>query len=379
MKGGRQAGCVKVRVQGFQAEELINQASNKSINIWNIEKQGSAVIFSTDFHGLKQLRGLEKDREFKVEILRESGFSVWLRRIWRRKFWMLGFFCFCLAIYYLSGLVWNIELKGADKIDSKELVEYIGDFGLYKWGKVRNLELNDIEQNLYLKFPEIAWVAVERKGTKVVISLVEKKYNPMQFGAVIDIVAEYDGIIFEMMVLKGIAKVKPGMTVAKGDVLIAGYRDGDQVVNAAGSVKGKVFIEGYGEAALVEIEQSYTGNQRKVDILELWGKKITLSRMPNYEHYEVEELPTKVFRDCIVLRHRLYSEVTRRTNNFSPGEAEELARFRALIAADAQLNPYAVITNKEVESLSEQSPFIYRVLLTVETDIGSEMVQIRGE
>lgn len=379
MKGGRLVGSVKVGVHGFRAEELINQASRKGIKVWNIQEQESTVIFSTDSSGLKQLRGLEKAGDLTVEILRESGFLVWLKRIWRRKFWVVGFFCFCLAIYYLSGLVWSIELKGADQIDSKELEDYISDFGLYRWGKVRNLELNDIEQNLYLKFPQIAWVAVERKGTKVIISLVEKKYNPMQFGAVIDIIAKYDGIIFEMMVLKGIAKVKPGMTVAKGDVLIAGYRDGDQVVNAAGSVKGKAFIEGYGEAALVEIEQSYTGNQRQVDILELWGKKITLSPMPKYEYYEIEESFTEIFRDKVLLRHRLYSEITKRTNNFSPGEAEDLARFRALIAADVQLGPHAVITNKEVESLSQQSPFIYRVLLTVETDIGNEMVQIRGE
>ncbi|HOC06037.1 MAG TPA: sporulation protein YqfD [Bacillota bacterium] len=379
MKGGRLfggAGSVKARVEGIHLEELINQASLKGIKVWDIERQGSAVVFSTDYFGLKQLR---KEKELVLEIIGERGLLVWLRRVWSRKFWLAGFFCFCFLLYYLSGFIWAIEVQGTEKIDREELLDYVGEFGLYRWGKVRSLELNEIEQNLYLKFPDIAWVAVERSGTKVVIRLVEKQLNPIQRGAVIDIVAAYDGIIFEMMVLKGIAQVKPGMTVAKGDVLIAGYRDGEQVVNAAGSVKGKVFIEAYGEAAVEETEQSYTGDQRQVDILELWGKKIPLSRRPKYQHYEVEESSTAIFRNLIVWRRQTFSEISLRTNRFSPKEAEELALYRALVAAHAQLDPDAVIINKEVECLSQRSPFIYRVFITAETDIGSEMVQFRGD
>jgi len=379
VKGGRLfggAGSVKARVEGIHLEELINQASLKGIKVWDIERQGSAVVFSTDYFGLKQLR---KEKELVLEIIGERGLLVWLRRVWSRKFWLAGFFCFCFLLYYLSGFIWAIEVQGTEKIDREELLDYVGEFGLYRWGKVRSLELNEIEQNLYLKFPDIAWVAVERSGTKVVIRLVEKQLNPIQRGAVIDIVAAYDGIIFEMMVLKGIAQVKPGMTVAKGDVLIAGYRDGEQVVNAAGSVKGKVFIEAYGEAAVEETEQSYTGDQRQVDILELWGKKIPLSRRPKYQHYEVEESSTAIFRNLIVWRRQTFSEISLRTNRFSPKEAEELALYRALVAAHAQLDPDAVIINKEVECLSQRSPFIYRVFITAETDIGSEMVQFRGD
>lgn len=382
MKGGRilgSAGSVRAKVEGIHAEELINQAALAGIRVWDIERVERAVVFSTDEKGLKQLRRLEREKGLVLKIIRERVLMVWLRRVRRRKFWLAGFFCFCFALYYLSGFIWAIEVQGTEKIDREELLDYVSDYGLHRWGKVRRLELNAIEQNLYLKFPDIAWVAIERSGTKVSIRLAEKQSNPMQRGAVIDIVAAYDGIIFEMMVLKGIAQVKPGMTVAKGDVLIAGYRDGEQVVNAAGAVKGKVFVEAYGEAAVEETAQRYTGDQRQVDILELWGKKIPLSRRPKYQHYEAEESSTAIFRNLIVLRRLTYSEVSLETNHFSPEEAEELARYRALVAAHAQLDPDAVIIKKEVENLSQHSPFICRVFITAETDIGSEMVQFRGD
>ncbi|MDD4768239.1 MAG: sporulation protein YqfD [Eubacteriales bacterium] len=383
MKGGTNtplSGSVKIQISGMYPEEFINLAADKEIRLWDMEVAGKVLVFSTDFSSLKKLKQMQHDRGFSVEILRETGFVVWLRLLGKRKFLLVGFFCFCLAIYYLSGLVWTVELNGLEEINRAEVMEYIRDLGVYKWGKIRGLNLYEIEQNLYVKFPQMAWVAVDRTGTKISIRIVEKEYNPMQFGAVIDIVAEYDGIIFEMMVLKGIPKVEPGMTVAKGDVLIAGYRDGDNMINAAGSVKGRVFLEGYGEAALEEIEKSYTGRQQQVDILQLWGKKIPLSRRPRFENYEVEESSTSIYSTNIVFLRRLYSEIILNTNIFSPAEADELALLRAMIAAHAQVEEQAVILSKEVEKVSlGEGLFGYRALLTVETSIGRERVQIRGE
>lgn len=383
MKRGNFSGLVggaKIHIEGVYPEEFINQAANQGIKMWDIDASGKALIFSTDFNSLKKLKQMQLDRVFSLNILSETGLVVVLRRLVKRKFLLAGFFCFCLAIYYLSGLIWTIELNGLEEIQRAEVTEYVRELGLQKWGKIRRLNLNEIEQNLYLKFPQIAWVAVDRTGTKISIRVVEKEYNPLQFGAIIDIVAEYDGIIFEMMVLKGIPKAEPGMTVAKGDVLIAGYLDGDTVINAAGSVKGKVFLEGYGEAALHEIEKSYTGRQQQVDILQLWGKDLPLSRKPPYEYYEVEEFSASIYRDKIVYLRRLYSEVSLSTKNYSPQEADELARLRALIAAHAQVEEQAAILRKEVEKLSlGEGLFGYRVLLTAETNIGCERVQIRGE
>lgn len=383
MKGGKYsglAGSAKVHIEGVYPEEFINQGANLGIKMWDIDASGKALVFATDFSSLKKIKKMQLDRGFSLDVLSETGFVVLLRRLVKRKFWLAGFFCFCLAIYYLSGLIWTIELNELEEINRAELTEYVRDFGLQKWGKIRGLDLDEIEQNLYLKFPQIAWVALDRKGTKISIRVVEKEYSPMQSGAIIDIVAEYDGIIFEMMVLKGIPKVEPGMTVAKGDVLIAGYMDGDNRINAAGSVKGKVFLEGYGEAALHEIEKSYTGRQQQVDILQLWGKDLPLSRKPKYEYYEVEESSASIYRSNIVFLRRLYSEISLSTKNFSPQEADELARLRALIAAHAQIEEQAAILSKEVEKISlGEGLFAYRVLLTVETNIGCERVQIRGE
>ncbi len=114
--------------------------------------------------------------------------------------------------------------------------------------------------------------------------------------------------------------------------------------------------------------------------MQLWGKDLPLSRKPKYEYYEVEESSASIYRSNIVFLRRLYSEISLSAKNFSPQEADELARLRALIAAHAQIEEQAAILSKEVEKISlGEGLFAYRVLLTVETNIGCERVQIRGE
>ena len=373
------AGRAKVKVEGVYPEEFINQATKIGVRIWNTEAAGKVLVFETDCRSLKRLKQMELQRGSCFEIIRETGPVVWLRFLGKRKFLLLGFIGFCLAIYYLSGLVWSVELDGLEDIDRAEVMEFARESGIYQWASIRGLNLSEIEKNIYIEFPKIAWAAVERHGTKVSIRIVEKDYGPVQ-GAGIDIVAEYDGIIIEMMVLKGIPRVEPGMTVAKGDVLIASCREGDKLINAAGAVKGKVFLEGYGEAAVQEVVKEYTGRRRQVDIMQLWGKNVALQRKPPYAHYEIEESIISLYGRKVLLLRRIYSEINITAIFRSPAEADELALKRAQIAADAQVAKQAVLLSKEVEKVSSaEGLFCYRVLLTVKTEIGCERLQIKGE
>ncbi|HCX78115.1 MAG TPA: hypothetical protein DG577_01745, partial [Firmicutes bacterium] len=101
MKGGTNAalsGSVKIQISGMYPEEFINLAADKEIRVWDMEVAGKVLVFSTDFSSLKKLKQMQHDRGFSVEILRETGFVVWLRLLGKRKFLLVGFFCFCLAI-----------------------------------------------------------------------------------------------------------------------------------------------------------------------------------------------------------------------------------------------------------------------------------------
>lgn len=371
---------IQLKVDGVFPEEFINRAAQRAILIENLHADGRSLTLTTNNPGLKKLQEMAAEQGFTLTICQETGWFFRLRRFWRRKTFIIGLVAFCWALYFLSGRIWTIELNGLVSIQRDQVLDFVQSYGLELWGGSRGLDLNAIEEGLYLKFPQLAWVAVDREGVKVSINIEEKNDNPYKRGAIIDIVAAYDGIIFEMMVLKGVPQVGLGATVARGDLLIAGYFDGDDPVHAAGMVKAKVFIEGFGEAGVEETEKRYTGNLQQEELLRLWGKDFRLSSPPNFENYEVEETTVKLFGEAVLLVQRCYREVVFDTKQYSPLEADALARQRALLAAHDQLAEGVKILHKEIKNVTAAAlRYRYRVVLTVETNIGCERLQIREE
>ena len=103
--------------------------------------------------------------------------------------------------------------------------------------------------------------------------------------------ADFDGIIEDILVRRGTAAVSSGDAVCKGDILIYGWQ-GDLASAADGIVTAKLWGEGYGECALREEWTEPSGNEvisigLKVDdgsFLHLAG-----AQESPYENYSVSE------------------------------------------------------------------------------------------
>jgi len=376
-------GAASVLVSGKCPEKFINLASENGIKIWDIVQSSGNIKCKTDLSSLKKLEQFLQHTEFSLEVTAKSGVIPIAQFLVQRKFLLAGFFCFWLILFYLSGLVWQVDIEGLERVNKSTFVQYVETQGLHKWAKLKRLDLKAIEKQLPLQFPEIAWAAVERSGTRVLIRVVEKDYDPVQHGEVIDIVAEYDGIITEMMVLQGVSMAEAGMTVAEGDVLIAGYRENGKAVNAAGSIKAIVYFEGYGEAGLEEIKKEHTGQEETVRILQLGELSMPLTRkQPEFAHYDVAE-SVRYLRgkpgSPVRLVERRYREIKLTVLTYTPEQASALALKRAKLMAHQRVEEHADLLKTEVLDMTQETIFRFRVLLTAETRIGRERVQTRGE
>lgn len=373
-----------IRVRGECLERFINLAAAKGVRIWDTVITGQELWFKTDIGSLKKLEQIEANNSYAIEVHREPSIRLFSHFVLRRKILVLGFFCFCFVLLFYSGKIWRLEVQGLEDLNREEILEFVEPLGLYKGGNLRKLDLNEIEQQLYLHFPQIAWVAIERTGTRIAIRIVEKEYDPLQSGEPIDIVAQFDGIISEMMVLQGIPMVKPGMTVARGDVLISGYRDNGNLVNAAGSVKAIVYCEGFGEAALEEIERVATGRVKVVQLLQAGKIQLPLSpRKHGFETYLLRESRRYLLGRSnlpIIFREQEYIEIKLIRHSYTLEQAEELARERGMLMAHRQVEEHGDILKTEVRKVAQDDNLIrYWVIITMETRIGQEKVQTRGE
>lgn len=113
---------------------------------------------------------------------------------------------------------------------------------------------------------------MEIRGSRLIIELVKKELPPeLEENIPCDIIASKDGIIEEIIALRGEALVEPGQTVSEGDVLITGKimlghePDGEEegsdtlFVHAEGIVRARVWYQKAVKVPLVKTSKGSHG------------------------------------------------------------------------------------------------------------------------
>jgi sporulation protein YqfD len=147
--------------------------------------------------------------------------------------------------FFLSNLVWRIEVDGCKNISKSELISSLEECGLEIGAMWQGIDFGDVENSVLNKLPQIAWINVNRVGTVAFVSIIEadsqtpdsEKYKYS------NIVASEDCIVESISVTTGTPMVKIGDAVTKGDLLILGInstQDESVPCKAEGEIIGRV-------------------------------------------------------------------------------------------------------------------------------------------
>jgi len=212
-----------------------------------------------------------------------------------------------------------------------------------------------VEDTILLELRQMSWVSVKIRGTLAVIEVVEKTQKPPMLHPdyPCDIVASKDGVIFQVLALKGKALVKAGDPVARGHVLISGRLDygigdgGAQAIPARGIALAKVWYQEYHEVPVVSTVTRSTKNRYVRVILRLGQRSITLTgrgEVP-FPLYEVMSSswtgPWRNIELPVELVTITYEELIQVERHFSPQAAKAVAMEEALRGLIQQVPPDA--------------------------------------
>ncbi|HBC27099.1 MAG TPA: sporulation protein, partial [Ruminococcaceae bacterium] len=165
-----------------------------------------------------------------------------INRVTARKGMVAGAVAFFLILHVFSLYVWSVEVSGCKEIPQEQVIGAARELGLAPGSLKSGVDAEALQQQLMLKFPDVAWLSVNTRGSDVVIVLEEKKKNPeiVTENKVANIKAAESGQILRMEVYRGQAQVKVGDAVVKGQLLISGIvenADGNsQMVRASGRI-----------------------------------------------------------------------------------------------------------------------------------------------
>lgn len=285
-------GQLEIEIRGNALTRFINQINELGIKIWNIKRINYdyylVSIYKNDFI---KLRPLLRKRKCTVRIVEKKGVPFLLLRIKKRIFLLMGLIIFLSIFYIGSSFLWFYDINGLETIGEEEIRNLLFNYGLKKGFLKNGINTTAIENYLAKNISNISWVDVRWRGTRLTIDVVEKKIiSHIKLG---ELVAAKDGVITEIIVLKGQVAVKEGDTVSKGQVLVVpDVKSGE----ARAIIKADVWYEAVEESFACNKKIIYTGS-----IKTFWGVKIGLSKFylsniePPFKEYKRKQELKKIF------------------------------------------------------------------------------------
>ncbi|MEA1960331.1 MAG: sporulation protein YqfD [Bacillota bacterium] len=379
-------GVIKVSVNGQNPEKILNLAMSRGVYIWDIKRVQEGVQLKIRNSGLEALQTLTDEYGYEIFVLEQQGMPLYKKVLKRRMGFLGGLVFFIMTLYVMSSFVWFVEVSGNAKMDKAQILTTAARYGVYQGAAKWNFSRNEVEEAMLRDLSELSYVQVDIQGVKAHINVVEKILPDQAMTGPCHIVACRDGVVEEVLVLEGQANVEKGQVVARGDILISGIvfppvpyvlqgteemeESEPYSVRARGKVKAKTWYEGYGECKLQTETKVLTGKEAKIITVETPWKTIDFKgiRIKTFNDY-VEESKMNHLQTPLgsfVFRSTIKKEQNTETQVYSPQEAIEVARRKALGQLHKELKGSVKINESSVDILSAPSDAIIRLKIRVE-------------
>lgn len=113
----------------------------------------------------------------------------------------------------MSGRIGRVEVESGS-IDEEVVYKALGDIGIDQGTRIKDLDIDAIENKLSIMLPQAEYVLLSFKGNVLTVRVTDKNDTyPVESNEPRDIKALYDGVVTRIVALVGTAAVKVGDSV----------------------------------------------------------------------------------------------------------------------------------------------------------------------
>ena len=285
------SSSIKIKVTGRNINNFLRRLINNNINIEKVipisYKEIDLII---DYQDLEQV--LKLKTIYNIKIVRYYGKLRVIKRIKKDIFILLSLLIGLLLIYTLSNVIFKVEVIHSNNNIIKLVTKELEDNGIkkYKFAKsyqdVEKIKKKILEDNKNT----LEWLEIIREGTKYTVRVEERIINNKpKDNKIYNIVASKNAVIKNIYAESG-EKVRSTNTyVKKGDIVISSditLPNNEKISKtASGKVSGEVWYSINIEYPYQYHEEKYTGNKKKVLVLNLLNKRISFFDFHKYKTF----------------------------------------------------------------------------------------------
>ena len=282
---------IKIRVSGKNTNNFIKRLIRNKINIIKVipisYKEIDIII---DYNDLEEV--LKYKTIYQVKVKAYYGKLKMLRIINKNKYLFLFLIIGLIAITILSNVIFKVEIIHSNNKLIKTLTEELSSYGIKKYSFIKSYEkIENIEKEILKNNKDkIEWLEIIRNGTKYIVRVEERIINKNNNdNKIYEIIARKNAIIKRIDAESG-EKIRSIDTyIKKGDVVISPNiikpNNDVAVASAYGKVLGEVWYNVSIDFPYHYHEVKYTGNKKKVLVLNIINKRIPFFDFNEYKSF----------------------------------------------------------------------------------------------
>lgn len=320
-------GFVTIRIEGMRLERFFNLCTKGNVSVWNIRQRTPKMVEAdVSIKDFKRIRKIVFHSGVRVSLIRKKGLPFFLYKLKKRSALWIGIFFFSILLFWLSTLLWNVEIIGLNQAPVSQVEEILHACGVKKFARLSKIDLDQIEFLLMQDMPYFSWAGVSVKGTTLTVELKERREAPLliPLDEPCNLVAAKDGYISALLVKEGETVVKVGDTARKGDLLVRAEVGSETehpiLVHAFGEVMARTWYTFSTEQKLYEEFRDWTGEKSTDYTLQCNKFFIKLWKKTTIPYAEYDKIEKKI-GNAVAIHQTTYQEVSLRREPLTTDEA----------------------------------------------------------
>jgi len=259
------AGIYEVELTTAAPEERLWEINEQEIPVYQVNYISDLCIRfrirRKDIHKLKKICEIRGDT---LLIRKQLGLYSILSAARKRPVLLVGICFLLLMTFLLPTRVLFLRVEGNVRVPENQILEAASQCGLRFGSHRRSIRSEQIKNELLGYIPELKWAGINTYGCVAVISVREASGPENQDAhiGVSNIVALRDGVVLNCTATKGNLLCKPGEVVREGQILISGYTDCGQIIQAT-NAQGEVFAQTLRDVRVTKLLQSKSRGEKR--------------------------------------------------------------------------------------------------------------------
>ena len=282
------------------------------------------VIIKIYYYDLDRL--MDNKTIYEIIYLKKEGLIKIKESILNYKYIIIFIIISLSLIYFLSNLIFYVEIVTNDKLMQNKISYYLSKKGIKKYHLKKNYkDILKIKKDILEKYKnEIDWIEIELKGSKYII-----RYEPRVITDIKNdnkyqnIISTKNAIIHSMNIKNGQIIKNRNEYVKKGDVIVSGYIYTNDKINdtvkAEGSVYGETFYKVRIKYPLKYKNIVKTNDKNKVLTFKFLNNNIyffDLKKYKDYDYKDIKLLSNNILPISLVIREKQRIKIYEEDNNY---------------------------------------------------------------